>query len=78
MFSCFRAPLTLEKTGAASVLRTATISSTSRHIDSAADLREATERNAREACEEEADRLAREHAALSATSAERVLAEAEA
>ena len=53
-------------------------SSTRWQIDPAADLREATERNAQEACDEEADRLAREHAALSATSAERVLAEAEA
>ena len=78
MFSCFRAPLTLEKSGAASVLRSATTSSTSRRIDPAADLREATERNAREAREEEADRLAREQAALSAASAERALAQVEA
>ena len=48
-------------------------SSTSRCIDPATDLREATEQNAREARKEEADRLAREQAALSAASAERAL-----
>lgn len=73
MSSCFRAPLTLEKSSAASVLRSAATSSTSRQIDLAADLREAIERNVREAREEEADRLAKEQAALSAVSAERAL-----
>ena len=79
MSSCFRTPLTLEKSCAGSVLRSAVTSSTSRRVDPAADLREATERNAREAREEaESDRLAQEQAALSAASAERVLAQAEA
>ena len=79
MFSYFRAPLILEKSGAGSVLRSAATSSTSRHIDPATDLREATERNAREARDEaEADRLAKEQADLSAASAERTLAQAEA
>ena len=58
--SYFRAPLTLEKSSAASVIRSAATSSTSRRIDPAADLREATERNAREAREEKADHLAKE------------------
>jgi len=49
-----------------------------RGIDPAADLQEATERNAREAREEEADRRVREQVALSAASAERALAQAEA
>ena len=79
MSSYFRAPLTLEKSGAGSVLRSAATSSTSRRIDPAADLREATERNAREARDEaEADRLAKEQADLSAASAARALAQAEA
>ena len=77
-FLDFRAPLSLEKSAAASIVRSVETSTTTRRIDPAADLREATERNAREAREEEADRLAREQAALSATSAERVLALAEA
>ena len=75
MSSYFRAPLTLEKSLAGSVLRSAATSSTSRRIDPAADLREATERNAREARDEaEADRLAKEQADLSAVSAARALA----
>ena len=79
MSSCFRAPLTLEKSSAASVLRSAATSLTSRWIDPAADLREATERNAREARDEaEADRLAKEQVDLSAASAARALAQAEA
>ena len=50
-------------------------SSTGRPIDPAADLCEATERNAREVRDEaEADRLAKEQAALFAASAERALA----
>ena len=59
MSSSSRAPLTLEKSGAGSVLGAAAASSTSRRIDPAADFWEATERNAWEACEEvEADCLA--------------------
>ena len=73
--SDFKASLTLEKSGAGSVLRSAATSSTSRRIDPAADLREATERNAREARDEaEADRLAKEQADLSTVSAARALA----
>ena len=79
MSSYFRAPLTLEKSVAGSVLRLAAASSTSRRIDPAADLREATERNVREARDEaEADRLAKEQADLSVASAVRALAHAEA
>ena len=79
MSSYFRALLTLEKSGAGSVLRSAATSSTSRRIDPAADLWEATERNAREGCDEaEADRLAKAQADLFPTSAERALAQAEA
>ena len=79
MSSYFRALLTLEKSGAGSVLRSAATSSTSRRIDPAADLWEATERNAREARDEaEADRLAKERVDLFVVSAERALAQAEA
>ena len=78
MSSYLRAPLTLEKSGAASVIRSATTSSTSRRIDPAADLREATERNAREARDEEADRLAKAEADKAAASAVRKLAQEEA
>ena len=75
----FRAPLTLEKSGAGSVLRSAATSSTSRRINPAADLREVTERNMQEARDEaEADRLVKEQADLSAVSATRALAQAEA
>ena len=76
--SCLRAPLTLEKSGAASVIRSAETSSTSRRIDPAADLHEAREWNTREAREEEADRLAKAEADKAAASAVRKLAQAEA
>jgi len=57
-FPCFRAPLTLERVVAASVMGSAETSATTRRIDPAADLREATERNAQEKRnEEEAVRL---------------------
>lgn len=76
--SYFRAPLVLEKSSAASVVRSAATSSTSRRIDPAADLRETTERNAWEARKEEADHLAKEQAGKAAASAKRALAQAEA
>ena len=54
----FMAPLSLKKSAAGSVVKSAKTSSTTRRIDPAADLREAIERNAREAREErEAARL---------------------
>ena len=78
MSSYPRAPLTLEKSGAASVMRSAVTFSTSRRIDPAADLLEATERNAREAREEETDRLANAEADRATISAARKLAQVEA
>ena len=48
-FLDFRAPLSLEKSASGSVMKSAETSSTTRRIDPAADLREATERNTREA-----------------------------
>ena len=57
-FPCFRAPLTLEKVVAASVMGSAETSATTRRIDPAADLWEATERNVQEKRnKEEAARL---------------------
>ena len=60
-FTCFprfRAPLTLERVAAASVMGSVETSATTRRIDPAADIREATERNAQEKHnEEEALRL---------------------
>ena len=52
-FPRFRAPLTLERVAAASVMGSAETSATTRRIDPAADLREATERNAQEKRKEE-------------------------
>ena len=69
-----RAPLSLDKVAAASIVGSAENSATTRRIDPAADLREVTERNAREVREEqEATRLKKAEAA-----AKKRLAEAEA
>ena len=78
-FPDFRAPLSLEKATAGSVVKSAETSSTTRRIDTAADLREATERNAREACEErEAVRLKKAEADKAEAAALKKLAEVEA
>ena len=53
-------------------------SANTRRVDPATDLREATERNAREKCdEEEADRLEKAEAEKAAANAQRRLEEAE-
>ena len=79
MLPRFRAPLTLERVVAASVMGSAETSATTRRIDPAADLREATERNAQEKCkEEEAARLKKAEAEKAETSALKKLEEAEA
>ena len=68
-----------EKTAAASIVGSAETSTTTRRIDPAADLREATERNAWEACEEqEATRLEKAEAEKAEAAALKKLAEAEA
>ena len=78
-FPCFRAPLTLERVVAASVMGSAETSATTRRIDPAADLREAMERNAQEKRnEEEAARLEKAEADKAEASAKKKLAEAEA
>ena len=78
-FPRFRAPLTLERVVAASVMGSAETSATTRRIDPAADLREATERNAQERRnEEEALRLEKAEADRAEASAKKKLAEAEA
>ena len=78
-FPCFRAPLTLERVVAASVMGSAETSATTRRIDPAADLREAMERNAQEKRnEEEAARLEKVEADKAEASAKKKLAEAEA
>ena len=75
----FRAPLSLEKSAASSVVKSAEISCTTRRIDLAADLREAMERNAREAREgREAARLKKTEADKAEAAALKKLAEAEA
>ena len=61
-----RAPLSLERTVAASVVGSAGGSASTRRVDPRADLQEATERNAREARQE---REAREAEALRAAAA---------
>ena len=77
MSSSLRAPLTLEKSGTVSVIRSATTSSASRRIYPAADLREATEQNAQEKCDkDEAARLEKVEAETAAASAKRKLDEA--
>ena len=72
-FTCvprFRAPLTFERVATASVMGSAETSSTTRRIDPATDLREATERNAREKRDEdEAARLEKAEAEKAAASA---------
>ena len=78
MLSYLRAPLTLNKSAAASVIRSAETSSTSRRIDLAADLREARERNTREVHDEEADHLAKAEADKATAFMARKLAQAEA
>ena len=78
-FPYFRAPLTLERVAAASVMGSAETSATTRRIDPAADLREAMERNAQEKRnEEEAARLEKVEADKAEASAKKKLAEAEA
>nr|XP_040249665.1 actin cytoskeleton-regulatory complex protein PAN1-like [Aegilops tauschii subsp. strangulata] len=73
------APLTLEKSAAASIVRSAETSTTTRRIDPATDLREATERNTREAREEQgAARLENAKAEKAEAAALNKLAEAEA
>nr|XP_020180793.1 uncharacterized protein LOC109766440 [Aegilops tauschii subsp. strangulata] len=72
-------PLSLEKSAAASIIGSAETSATTWRIDPAADLREATERNAREAREEqEAARLEKAEAEREEAAAPKKLAEAEA
>ena len=74
-----RAPLSLDKVAAASIVGSAETSATTRRIDPAADLREATERNAREKREEEeAARLEKVEADRAAASAQKKLDDAEA
>ena len=76
-FPYFRAPLTLERVTAASVMGSAETSATTQRIDPAADLREATERNAQEKRnEEEAIRLEKVEADRAEASAKKKLAEA--
>nr|XP_020175683.1 uncharacterized protein LOC109761297 [Aegilops tauschii subsp. strangulata] len=73
------APLSLEKSAAASIVGSAETSTTTRRIDPAADLREARERNVQEAREEqEAARLEKAEAEKEEASALKKLAEAEA
>ena len=79
MLSYLRAPLSLEKSAAASIIGSAETSTTTRLIDSAADLREAREQNAREVREEqEAARLEKAEAEKAEAAALKKLAEAEA
>ena len=74
-----RAPLSLERVAVPSVMGSAETSSNTRRVDPAADLREATERNAREKRnEEEAIRLEKAEADRAEASAKKKLAEAEA
>ena len=78
-FPCLRAPLTLERVAAASVMGSVETSATTRRIDPAADLREATERNAQEKREEEeAARLEKAEAEKAEASSLKKLEEAEA
>jgi len=78
-FPDFRAPLSLEKSATGSVVKSAETSSTTRWIDPATDLREAMERNVREAREErEAARLKKVEADKAEAAALKKLAEAEA
>ena len=74
-----RAPLSLDKVAAASMVGSAETSATTRRIDPAADLREATERDAREVREEqEAARLKKAEAGKAEAAAKKRLTEAEA
>ena len=81
-FTCFlrlRAPLTLERVVVASDMGSVETSATTRRIDPAADLQEATERNAQEKrTEEEALRLEKAEDDRAEASAKKKLAEAEA
>ena len=74
-FTCFlrlRAPLTFERIATASVMGSAETPATTRRIDPAADLREATERNAQEKRnEEEALRLEKAEADRAEASAKK-------
>nr|XP_020182865.1 actin cytoskeleton-regulatory complex protein PAN1-like [Aegilops tauschii subsp. strangulata] len=73
-----KAPLSLKKSAAASIVGSAETSTTTRRIDPAANLREATERNAWEAREEqEAARLEKAKAERAEAAALKKLAEAE-
>ena len=75
----FRAPLTLERVAFPSVMGSAETSADTRWIDPAADLREATERNAWEKRdEEEADCLEKAQAEKAAAATQKKLEEAEA
>ena len=75
----FRAPLFLERVAVPSVMGSAETSANTPRADPAADLREATERNAWEKREEEeADRLEKAEADRAAASAQKKLEDAEA
>ena len=75
----FRAPLSLERVAVPSVMGSAETSANTRRPDPAADLREATERNARDKREgEEAERLEKAEADRAAASAQKKLDDAEA
>ena len=75
----FRAPLSLEIVAVPTVMGSAETSANTRRIDPAADLRDATERNARERRnEEEADRLEKAETEKAAASAQKKLEDAEA
>src|SRR4051812_22078519 len=76
---CFRAPLTLGRVAAASIRGSVELSATTRRIDPAADLREATERNTQEKRDEdEAARRKKAEAEKAAASAQQGLEGAEA
>ena len=76
----FRAPLSLERVAVPSDMGSAETSANTRRADPAADLREATEQNAREKRneEEEAERLEKAEADKAAASAQKKLEDAEA
>ena len=78
-FPCFRAPLTLERVTAASIMGSAETSATTRRIDPAADLWEATERNTQEKRDEEEEaRREKAEAEKATASTQKKLDEAEA
>ena len=75
-----QAPLSLERVAVPSVMGSVETSANTRRVDPAADLREATERKAREKRdeEEEAERLEKAQAEKAAASAQKKLEDAEA